>query len=166
MVEEHESGPSSRRTFLKRMAVFAFAVPVVSSFTLDAMASGGSDPHKVDDPERATGDGTPGTGAHGNVRVSSDLQGGASNPASEKPNILVGNQIVPNQFQGNQSYPNQFLGNQAVSQIAPNMYQPNQLFPNSGDPVPYFPTQNFPNQLAPNQLPGQLPGQYVSNSTI
>jgi hypothetical protein len=77
----------TRRAFLRRMAALAFVIPVVSSFTIDAVA------HAADEHPH-------------------DL-----NATQPTPNQFFGNQgqAVPNQFFPNQIFPNQYAPNQIPS---------------------------------------------------
>jgi hypothetical protein len=77
----------TRRVFLKRMAALAFAVPVVSSFTIDAVA------HAVDERPHQV----------------------LANQASPQQFFANQGQLVPNQFFANQHFPNQYAPNQIPS---------------------------------------------------
>ena len=93
MVEESDDRGLSRRAFLKRMAALAFAVPVISSFALDAASASGGAPHSA-----------------------------FSNQPPVTPEEFFGNQVYelqrfpnpafPYEY-GPSQFPNQYVGNQA-----------------------------------------------------
>ncbi len=105
MVEEGDEGAEpgvSRRAFLKRMAVIGFAVPVVSSFALDAAAS--EPDHARFHLANQSGSTTPYDDYY-------FTYGNQSPPATAFPNQYIGNQYEPPGSLGSY-YPNQYLGNQ------------------------------------------------------
>jgi hypothetical protein len=99
MTEEEAAG-LSRRAFLKRMAVVGFAVPIVTSFALDGVASADDHHHHH------------GNQGHGNQGFG---------------NQGFGNQGFGNQGFGNQGFGNQSLANQATEVLDDIL---GQLFPN------------------------------------
>lgn len=82
----------ARRDFLKRMAAFAFAVPVISSFTLDAISYAGQTSQ-----------------AHSNQFFPNQS---VANQEQCFTNQFFGNQGFPNQSFANQTFPNQYSPNQ------------------------------------------------------
>jgi hypothetical protein len=102
-VEQSDSA-EGRRAFLKRMAAFAFAAPVISSFVLDSPAfAGGHD-------------------QHGHGKWGPPNQYGPNQ--TQKP--------PPNQYNPNQTVkppPNQYNPNQTTEPCGPpNQYQANQTY--------------------------------------
>ena len=104
-----------RRAFLKRMAAFAFAAPVISSFVLDGPAFAGTrDEHGKCPPNQ-----------HGQNQTT-----GIQNPGQYQPNQTA--QPTPGQYGQNQTHglkppPNQYGQNQTKKPCGPpNQYGQNQ----------------------------------------
>lgn len=89
----------SRRVFITKFAGLAFAVPLISSFALDGVASV-----------------APRTGPDSHQNPNQQL------PNQRLPNQHLPNQRLPNQRCPNQHFPNQHLPNQHL----PNQHLPNQ----------------------------------------
>jgi hypothetical protein len=84
---EQSDFAGDRRAFLKRMAVFAFAAPVISSFALDSAAFAGTD-HRDHKPTQY---------GYNNTNNPPPNQYGYNNTYPEKP--------PPNQYGYNNTYP-------------------------------------------------------------
>jgi hypothetical protein len=96
----------SRRAFLARMGAIAFAVPVITSFTLDAVESGASGQPHAGMPNQLVG----------NQASAGTFFGG------NEPTASFANQTFPNQYGTNalaptpkQNFANQLYGNQYSS---------------------------------------------------
>ncbi|MGD0379127.1 MAG: hypothetical protein ABSC30_04000 [Acidimicrobiales bacterium] len=114
---EQSDFTGDRRAFLKRMAVFAFAAPVISSFALDSAAFAGTDHH----------DHKPN-------------QYGYNNTNNPPPGQILNPYPPPNQYGYNNTYPqkpppNQYGYNNTYPQKPPpNQYGYNNTYPENPPP--------------------------------
>jgi hypothetical protein len=118
---EQSDFAGDRRAFLKRMAVFAFAAPVISSFALDPAAfAGPSDRHDHNNPPNQYG--------RNNTNNPPPNQYGYNNTDTNNP--------PPNQYGYNNTYP----------KPPPNQYGYNNTNPKPVPKEPCGPDQDGKNQ--------------------
>ncbi len=107
---EQSDFAGDRRAFLKRMAVFAFAAPVISSFALDSAAFAGPSDHDHKSPSK------PNQYGNNNTNNPPPNQYGYNNTYNPKP--------PPNQYGNNNTYnpkppPNQYGNNNTYNPKPP-----------------------------------------------
>lgn len=109
MTDRHSADSSAtfnRAQLIKKLAVGAFAIPVIATFKLDSLARAGTR-----------------RGRHGH-----------SYPNQTQPNQTYPNQTQPNQTYPNQTFPNQTFPNQ--TRCEPKHDFPNQTLPDQAAAVP------------------------------